>query len=108
MVYKKPRYDCVFVDHEDGIRLARLHLLLECKSGVNPLETLFLALVSYFEPVLRPIGIIERATGFRRYRQLAPSKSELISLRSVVRGALLVSLLDLANKDDFLANDLDS
>ncbi|KAG9087457.1 hypothetical protein FS749_002904 [Ceratobasidium sp. UAMH 11750] len=106
MVYNKPRYDCVFVNHEDGIRLARLHLLLECKASANLSETIFLALVSYFEPVLRSIGVIERATGFRRYRQLAPSKSELIPLRSIVRGALLVSLLDPANKEDFLANDL--
>ncbi|KAG8690479.1 hypothetical protein FRC09_011965, partial [Ceratobasidium sp. 395] len=106
MVYGKPRYDCVLVDHEDGIRPARLLLLLECGNSADPSKIINIALVSYFNPILRQIGAVERATGFRRYRQHTPAKSELIPLRSVIRGALLVPLLDPVNKDDYLANDL--
>ncbi|KAG9082281.1 hypothetical protein FS749_006981 [Ceratobasidium sp. UAMH 11750] len=59
MVYGRPRFDCVLVDREDGVHFARLHLLLECQNSADSSKTMNLALVSYFQPVLNSIGVME-------------------------------------------------
>lgn len=95
----------MLVQSDQGVTLARLLMLLEC-GGSNEAHRPQLALVLYFDPVYRPISALERATGFRRFRQRPRRSAELISVDSIIRGALLVPTLESSLTDDFLANDL--
>lgn len=104
-VYSKERRDCVLVRTNQGVTLARLLMLLKCTESQGG-KQLQIALVLFFDPVYRSISALERATGLRRFRQRPRDKAALVSVASIVRGALIVPLRDQSHKDDFLANDL--
>ncbi|KAG9085669.1 hypothetical protein FRC06_003502 [Ceratobasidium sp. 370] len=106
--YLKERRDCVLVNSDDGVALARLLLLLECKDAASPpsFPEVPLALVSYFDPVFRPISAIERAIGFRRFMERSRERAQLIPARSIIRGALLAPVLETGHPNEYLANDI--
>ncbi|KAG8793818.1 hypothetical protein FRC12_001518 [Ceratobasidium sp. 428] len=100
------RQDCVLVDSDEGVSIARLLMLLECRLTGPPATIISLALISYLDPVDSPTSPIERAMGFRRFRERHQSRADVIPARSIIRGALLVTVLDPKHLDDYLANDL--
>lgn len=107
----RERCDCVLVDSDEGVSFARLHTLLELESPTRTKPTCLdppipLALVSYLDPVFGPMSIMEWATDLRRFCQRPPTRTEVIPARSIIHGALLVSILDSSRLDDYLANDL--
>ncbi|KAG8707611.1 hypothetical protein FRC09_001732 [Ceratobasidium sp. 395] len=65
----RERQDCVLLDSDEGVSIARLLMLLECRLAGPPTTIVPLALVSYLDPVDSPTSPIERAMGFRRFRQ---------------------------------------
>jgi Trp operon repressor len=103
-VYGKERRDCVLVNTQSGVAIARLLMLLECSisASSHPLQ---LAVIVYFDLVRRALSPLERALGFRRLRQRPRQSAEIISVSSITRGALMVPTLG-SQTGDFLANDL--
>ncbi|KAG9086608.1 hypothetical protein FS749_003530 [Ceratobasidium sp. UAMH 11750] len=70
--HSRERYDCVLVDSDEGISIARLLLTLECELTEPSPIIIPLALVVYLDPVSGPVSTMpmERAMGFRRFRLL--------------------------------------
>lgn len=106
LFYGKERWDCVLVHSSKGISPARLLALMDCFESKDSPRHLNLAVVLYFDPVLAPIGEVERATGFRRFRLRRRDQAEIISIRSIIRGALMAPTLESSRTSDYLANDL--
>ena len=104
-VYGKERRDCVLVQSNNGVAVACLLMLLEC-IATGDVPVIQLALVLYFNPIYRSIGPLERATNFRRFRQRPRQSAEIVSVESIIRGALMVPMMEEAHPVDFLANDL--
>ncbi|KAF8593737.1 hypothetical protein BDV93DRAFT_516331 [Ceratobasidium sp. AG-I] len=98
------RRDCVLISREDGVAFAQLLGIFEPQPSSTTLPPF--ALVLYMDPVLRALSPVEHAMGFCRLRRHSRVKAELVSLESIIRGALVVSTLDPSHPDDFLANDL--
>ncbi|KAG8686195.1 hypothetical protein FRC08_012697 [Ceratobasidium sp. 394] len=106
LFYGKERRDCVLVHANPGVSPARLLALMDCFESGDDARHLPLAIVLYFDPVLGPIGEVERAMGFRRFRLRRHDQAEVISVRSIIRGALMVPTLSSTQQFDYLANDL--
>ncbi|KAG8782678.1 hypothetical protein FRC12_020567 [Ceratobasidium sp. 428] len=106
-VHSKERRDCVIVQSDRGVTLARLLMLILCMNPITKSD-LSLALVVYFDPVYGPVPPLERALGFKRFRQHPRKSAEIIPAKSIIRGALLVSSLEEleSREEDFFANDL--
>ncbi|KAG8769363.1 hypothetical protein FRC12_005001 [Ceratobasidium sp. 428] len=105
MFYHKERRDCVLVNSDEGVALARLLQLLECELPLTS-QTISLAYVAFFDPCNKPPSVMERATGFRRFRQRPPNRWVVIPARAIIRGALLVPTLEGSRPDDYLVNDI--
>lgn len=88
-----------------GIVPAQLLMMFECESW-DKAQTLQLALILYFDPIYRSIGPMERATGFRRFRQRTRDRAEIVSIHTIIRGALIVSTGERNAPNDYFANDL--
>ncbi|KAG9119361.1 hypothetical protein FRC07_005632 [Ceratobasidium sp. 392] len=104
----KERQDCVLVNSNEGVSFARLVLLGECKDVASPpsFPDFPFVLVSFFDLYMGAISAIERALGFRRLRERPIEEARVIPARSIIRGALLVSILDPKHPNDYLANDI--
>ena len=101
LFHKHPRYDCVIVQTVNGFIFAQLILLFECTIDST---TYSFALIHPFDasigrPLQRDVDL-----GFYRVRAKPRKSAEFISVRSVVRGALIVE--DFAHKDDHLVINL--
>ncbi|QRV94457.1 hypothetical protein RhiJN_22475 [Ceratobasidium sp. AG-Ba] len=94
--YGKERYDCVLIDSDQGVVPAQLLMVMECQSACLHIP-IGVALVLYFDPVYRAITPIERSTGFRQFRLQKRNKAEIVSVKSIIRGALMVP-----TQEDFL------
>lgn len=103
--YGKERFDIALIESDEGIVPAQLIMVFECH-GHKEEDRMQLALVLYFDAVYRSIGPMERAAGFRRFRPQQRDKAAIISVQSIVRGALLVPLSPGTSSSDYLANDL--
>ncbi|KAG1816991.1 hypothetical protein EV424DRAFT_1624504 [Suillus variegatus] len=92
--FNAPRFDCVFIQTKQNVILGRLLLLFECPVGNNVFP---LALI---HPYDAPTG-----TRLRKDKHLNLLRAEFFSIRSIIRGALLVHD---ENLDYFIVDTVDT
>jgi hypothetical protein len=87
MFFGAPRFDCVFIETTEKVILGQLLFLFECTVGNTVLS---LALIHPFDA---PTGVRLRKDKdlvFFRVRAKPRLQAEFFSVRSIIRGALLV------------------
>ncbi|KAG2343754.1 hypothetical protein BDR05DRAFT_975792 [Suillus weaverae] len=96
--FNAPCFDCVFIQTKQKVILGRLLLLFECPVGNNVYP---LALI---HPYDAPTG-----ARLQKYKHLNLFRAEFFSIRSIIRGALLVHnenldyfIVDMVDMDMFL------
>ena len=103
-----PRFDCVIVKTTERFIFAQLIFLFECTVDAIPYS---FALIHPFDSPIGPRRRKDVDLGFYRVREKPRQSSEFISVRSIVRGALLVEdfdrdgdlfVIDLIDSDMFL------
>ncbi|KAI0633772.1 hypothetical protein C8Q77DRAFT_1218049 [Trametes polyzona] len=101
MFYGRPRYDCIIISGAKYDYCGRIITLFTC--SVN--DTLQpMALIHPYDRRPGPVSKLDADLGFYRVYERARTRSEFISLKSVIRGALLVP--DFSRKGEYLVHDL--
>ena len=101
--HHQERVDCVLVDTVGGDIFAQLLLVFTCFVNKTPYP---LALI---QPLDAPIHVQRRKDkdlGFIRVRAKPRQSSEFISVRSIIRGALLVEEFDRKGSGEFIVVDV--
>jgi hypothetical protein len=104
--HRKPRYDSVMVDTEDGPAFAKLLFLFSLK-GPTHLGTLQLALIHYYVPIPPQMcPNTDKVIGFRRFKLHDEVNSSIISLESVIRGIFMAPTSPHNSDYEYFINDL--